>query len=183
VSFRQECVGRSRQPAVSSGFAAVARLSCSQVEQHALEAAIGRRVTATVLGRCLFQEAGRDTPLMPIGGHDRDRPPVQPDDRSDDFVSALGLKRDAVAHAEFGHDRGAARLSQRPDAFNDTPVQLDEIRFGIAGQIDGGHRGAHDTPLGGRQFGGGRWCGAVASGTFTGGAGISIVAIDVSVSR
>jgi hypothetical protein len=41
VSFRQEWVGRSRRLAGSSGFARVARLPCSHVEQQALEAGIG----------------------------------------------------------------------------------------------------------------------------------------------
>jgi hypothetical protein len=100
----------------------------------------GYDVRAAVAGAAgvddLAQERRGDVPPLAGLGDDGDRLLVVARKHADDHAAALGLKPHTVADLEIQHLFVRARLVHEAQALDDAIIQIDQLRFGQAVDID-----------------------------------------------
>ena len=82
------------------------------------------------------QEARGDVPTLSRVGDDRNRLLVVAGEHSDHNRTTLRLKRNAITDLEFEHARVRPRLVQEPQTLDDSVVEVDELCFGEAIDVD-----------------------------------------------
>jgi len=84
---------------------------------------------SVVSGRCFAQEARRHVPMLAIFGDDRNGLLIIAGEHSNQRLTAFRLKGDAVADLEVQHLRVRAHLVEKPQAFHDPVVQINQFFF------------------------------------------------------